>query len=440
MLRGLAASRGVYEGSGAPHLRSHGVRSDRQGRRPRDRVDDRGLQHPAAAARGDRDRQRRPALALGDRRAGVRHPGRRRDARGDRAHRRRDARARRRRRRRGDGARSERGRRTRPRRATPRSSARRRSGSGRPRATVSRCRRASRSRARSSRPSPPGTSRRSRRSPSWCGRWRARSRCARRPSTRTAPTRASPASTSRCSTSRRGGADGGGERDLVVGELGLGDHLPPARRPLHAPERRRRRPGAARPRRRGRDVHPEPDDRRRRAGDRGELGARRGGRRRARDPGHTTASTARARCSSARRASRRSRSAPLPEGGTVEEDGPGRARRAALPRRRPARELDRARRTAARRSTARARDIEWAIAGGTLYLLQCRAVTRSRACPHRRLMADDGAPVEALQRVPLFAALRPAGGRDRSRACSRSAASPQARPSSRRARAAPPSS
>ena len=65
-------------------------------------VDDRGVQHPAAAARRDRHRQRRPALPLGDRRARVRHPRRRRDARGDGAHRGRRARARRRRRRRGD--------------------------------------------------------------------------------------------------------------------------------------------------------------------------------------------------------------------------------------------------------------------------------------------------------------------------------------------------
>ena len=106
----------------------------------------------------------------------------------------------------------------------------------------------------------------------------------------------------------------------MVGELRLGDHLPPARRPLHPPERRRRRPVAARSRHRRGDVHAEPDHRGRRAGDRGELGARRGGRRRPRDPRHTSASTARARCSSARRDSRRSRSAPLPDGGTVEED------------------------------------------------------------------------------------------------------------------------
>ena len=48
----------------------------------------------------------------------------------------------------------------------------------------------------------------------------------------------------------------------------------------------------------------------------------------------------------------------------------------------------------------RARDIEWAIADGTLYLLQCRAVTR--AGPER---PAPGAPVAALKRVPLFADL-----------------------------------
>ena len=46
------------------------------------------------------------------------------------------------------------------------------------------------------------------------------------------------------------------------------------------------------------------------------------------------------------------------------------------------------------------RDIEWAFADGTLYLLQCRAVTRAGA----RLA---GAPVDALERVPLFAGLEP---------------------------------
>ena len=70
----------------------------------------------------------------------------------------------------------------------------------------------------------------------------------------------------------------------MVGELGLGDHLPPARRALHPPECGRRRSGPRRARDRRRDVHTEPGDRRGRAGDRGELGPRRGGGRGARDP------------------------------------------------------------------------------------------------------------------------------------------------------------
>src|SRR5439155_507297 len=92
-------------GASTPRVRSLGVRPDRAGRRSGDRVDDRGVQHPAAAARRDRDRQRRPALALGDRRPRVWHSGGGRDARRDGAHRRRHAGARRRRRRRGGGAR-----------------------------------------------------------------------------------------------------------------------------------------------------------------------------------------------------------------------------------------------------------------------------------------------------------------------------------------------
>jgi hypothetical protein len=47
------------------------------------------------------------------------------------------------------------------------------------------------------------------------------------------------------------------------------------------------------------------------------------------------------------------------------------------------------------------RDIEWAIAGGQLYLLQCRAITRagSQEAP------SGGAPVEVVQGVRLFADL-----------------------------------
>ena len=54
----------------------------------------------------------------------------------------------------------------------------------------------------------------------------------------------------------------------------------------------------------------------------------------------------------------------------------------------------------------RARDIEWAFAGGVLYLLQCRAVTTGRLAEQDSAtgpMAGD--PVETLQRVPLFAEL-----------------------------------
>ena len=72
-------------------------------------------------------------------------------------------------------------------------------------------------------------------------------------------------------------------RDLVVGELGLGDHLPAALEPLRPPERRGGGAGASGSRGRGGDVHAESDQRGGRAGDRGELGARRGGRGGARD-------------------------------------------------------------------------------------------------------------------------------------------------------------
>jgi pyruvate,water dikinase len=53
-----------------------------------------------------------------------------------------------------------------------------------------------------------------------------------------------------------------------------------------------------------------------------------------------------------------------------------------------------------------ARDIEWAFASGTLYLLQCRAVTTGQSAkkePPGSPMPGDS--VEILQRVPLFAGL-----------------------------------
>ena len=104
-LRGLAASRGVYEG---PARRiSSPSEFDRivKGDVLVTEFDDRGLQHPSAPARRDRDGQRRPPVPFGDRRARIRDSGRRRHAHGNPAHRRRSAGARRRRQGRSDGAR-----------------------------------------------------------------------------------------------------------------------------------------------------------------------------------------------------------------------------------------------------------------------------------------------------------------------------------------------
>jgi pyruvate,water dikinase len=54
-----------------------------------------------------------------------------------------------------------------------------------------------------------------------------------------------------------------------------------------------------------------------------------------------------------------------------------------------------------------ARDIEWAFAGGQLYLLQCRAVTRAGASRPATpaVTGDVGGPVEIISQVPLFAGL-----------------------------------
>ncbi len=60
---------GCLRGARAPDCRADRVRPDRPGGHPRHHRDDRGVQHPAAAARRDRHRQRRSALPLGDRRA-----------------------------------------------------------------------------------------------------------------------------------------------------------------------------------------------------------------------------------------------------------------------------------------------------------------------------------------------------------------------------------
>jgi pyruvate,water dikinase len=53
-----------------------------------------------------------------------------------------------------------------------------------------------------------------------------------------------------------------------------------------------------------------------------------------------------------------------------------------------------------------ARDIEWAIAGNEVYLLQCRAVTRIQGVTESPPAKRDE-PVEEIKQIPLFAGLRP---------------------------------
>ena len=54
-----------------------------------------------------------------------------------------------------------------------------------------------------------------------------------------------------------------------------------------------------------------------------------------------------------------------------------------------------------------ARDIEWAFAGGQLYLLQCRAVTRAGASSRPSGSGESTAAVEVIERVPFFANMSP---------------------------------
>ena len=49
-----------------------------------------------------------------------------------------------------------------------------------------------------------------------------------------------------------------------------------------------------------------------------------------------------------------------------------------------------------------ARDIEWAFAGGELFLLQCRAVTRAGSTSRSTGSPVENRPVEVIERVPLF--------------------------------------
>ena len=199
----------------------------------------------------------------------------------------------------------------------------------------------------------------------------------------------------------------GGPRDLVVGELRLRDHLPPAGRPLRPAERRCRRPVAARSRRRRGDVHAEPDQRGRRAADRGELGARRGRRRRPRDPRHASASTAPATVLERTPGLKKIAIRAAADGGTFEETvAPELVEQLCLDDDQLA-QLERARRRSASEVYGPARDIEWAFAGGQLYLLQCRAVTRAGSSPRPAAPPAASGPVEVIERVPLFANMSP---------------------------------
>jgi len=54
-----------------------------------------------------------------------------------------------------------------------------------------------------------------------------------------------------------------------------------------------------------------------------------------------------------------------------------------------------------------ARDIEWAFAGGQLFLLQCRAVTRAGSSSRSTGPATTSGSIEVIERVPLFANMSP---------------------------------
>jgi len=54
-----------------------------------------------------------------------------------------------------------------------------------------------------------------------------------------------------------------------------------------------------------------------------------------------------------------------------------------------------------------ARDIEWALAGGQIYLLQCRAVTRAGSPVRSTASPGTKRPVDVIERVPLFANMSP---------------------------------
>ena len=111
-----------------------------------------------------------------------------------------------------------------------------------------------------------------------------------------------------------------------------------------------------------------------------------------------------ARCSNARPGSNGSRSVRCADGGTVEEDVPASSPSSSRSTTAGSSELN-ALALRCEEVYGKARDIEWAFADGTLYLLQCRAVTtgRRRQAPAAAATATD--PVDVLPTVPLFAGL-----------------------------------
>jgi hypothetical protein len=95
----------------------------------------------------------------------------------------------------------------------------------------------------------------------------------------------------------------------------------------------------------------------------------------------------------------------LPTGGTVQEDVPAQLTEALSLDDAQLEELNQLA-LRCEEVYGKARDIEWAFAGGTLYLLQCRAVTTGSshtAAPAPAPVAGD--PVDVLPTVPLFAGL-----------------------------------
>jgi hypothetical protein len=94
----------------------------------------------------------------------------------------------------------------------------------------------------------------------------------------------------------------------------------------------------------------------------------------------------------------------LPDGGTVEEEVPTELRERLCLDDQQLQNLN-ALASRCEQVYGQGRDIEWAIAGGELYLLQCRAVTGGAGVTSPS--PKTGAPAEAVTQIPLFANLSP---------------------------------